>query len=118
MKLRVHVTEPWDFERIAGTADLTGWTTDHADPDNREWEVHLDRGFDFNDHHIGSVLAGPRYVGERLSRVFDTVTGFSVRLAHHIDGAWHFAFTATISQRHDQPDTDRDRRKDQDNGAI
>jgi sigma54-dependent transcription regulator len=71
LKLRIHVTEPWDFERIAGTADIAGWTTDHADPDNEEWEVHLDEGFDYHDRHIGTLLAGPRYVGEHLVRMFD-----------------------------------------------
>jgi hypothetical protein len=113
LKLRIHVTEPWDFERIAGTADLSGWTTDHADPDNGEWEVHLDQGFEFHERHIGTLLASPRYVGERLDRMFDTVTGFPVRLAHRLDGEWHYAFTATISRRHD-----KEKREEQDNGAI
>jgi hypothetical protein len=45
-KVRIFVTEPWDFERITGTTELTGWTSDHADPDNEEWEVHLDSGFE------------------------------------------------------------------------
>jgi len=113
LKLRIYVTEPWDFERIAGTAELTGWTIDHVDPENGEWEVHLDHGLDFDKRHIGTLLAGPRYVGERLDRMFDTVTGFPVRLAHRVDGEWHFAFVATISQRHD----DTHRREDQDNGT-
>ncbi|HAF40622.1 MAG TPA: hypothetical protein DCG90_02470 [Sphingobium sp.] len=113
LKLRIHVTEPWDFERVAGTAELTGWTVDHVDPDNGEWEVHLDQGFDFNKRHIGTLLAGPRYVGERLDRMFDTVTGFPVRLAHRLDGDWQFAFAATISQR-----PDKVRREDQDSGTT
>ena len=113
LKLRIHVTEPWDFERIAGSAELTGWTVDSADPDNEEWEVHLDEGFDFHERHIGTVLVGPRYVGEHLSRMFDAVTGLLVRVAHRQDGGWHYAFTAMISQRHD----DTDGRADTDNGA-
>jgi hypothetical protein len=104
LKLRIHVTEPWDFERDAGTADLTGWTVDHADPENEEWEVHLDQGFDFNKRHIGTLLVGPRYVGERLERMFDAVAGFPVRLAHRLDNDWHFAFVAMISQHHDETD--------------
>ncbi|MEJ7935629.1 hypothetical protein WG907_15370 [Sphingobium sp. AN558] len=104
LKLRVHVSEPWDFERIAGSAELTGWTIDHADPDNEEWEVHLDHAIDVNDRHITTLLAGPRYVGEHLSRMFDAVTGFPVRLAHRQDDGWHYAYTAMISQRHDETD--------------
>tara|TARA_B100000519_G_scaffold91234_1_gene79377 strand:+ start:186 stop:554 length:369 start_codon:yes stop_codon:yes gene_type:complete len=118
LKLRIHVTEPWDFERQAGTAELTGWTTDHAGPDNEEWEVHLDHGFDFNKRHIGTLLVGPRYVGERLERMFDAVSGFPVRLAHRQDGEWHFAFVAMISQRHDKPAPDGQADDHQDHGTI
>ena len=106
LKIRLHVTEPWDFERIAGTADLTGWTVDHADPDNEEWEVHLDEGFDIDKRHVGALLASPRYVGESLNRMFDAVAGFPVRLAHQLNGEWHFAFAAMISERHERQDTD------------
>lgn len=113
LMLRIHVTEPWDFERIAGTAELTGWTADHADPDNEEWEVHLDEGFDFNERHVGTLLVGPRYVGEHLTRMFDAVAGFPVRLAHRQDDGWQYAFAAMISQRSPQEE-----HEDQDNGAI
>lgn len=113
LKLRIHVTEPWDFERNAGSAELTGWTIDHADPDNEEWEVHLDQGFEHHGDHIGTLLIGPRYVGEHLSRMFDAVTGFPVRLAHRQDGSWHYAFTAMISQRPDNADG----HAEQDNGT-
>ncbi len=106
LKLRLHITEPWDFERSAGTSDLTGWTIDHIDPDNGDWEVHLDEGFDFNRRHIGTLLASPRYVGESLSRMFDAVAGFPVRLAHRLDGEWQFAFAAMISERHERQDMD------------
>ena len=102
LKLRVHVSEPWDFERSAGTAELTGWTIDHIDPDNEEWEVHLDEGFGFHERRIGRLLAGPRYVGEHLTRMFDAVAGFPVRLAYRDDGAWHYAFAGMISQRHER----------------
>lgn len=102
LKLRIHVSEPWDFERSAGTADLIGWTIDHADPDNEEWEVHLDEGFDFHDRRIGRLLAGPRYVGEHLARMFDAVAGFPVRLAYRSDGAWQYAFAGMISQHHER----------------
>ena len=113
LKLRIHVTEAWDFVRLTGSAELTGWTIDHADPDNEEWEVHLAQGFDFNKRHIGTLLAGPRYVGERLDRMFDAVSGFPVRLAPRQEGAWHYAFVAMLSQRHDKPVADH-----QDHGTI
>jgi hypothetical protein len=106
LKLRVHVSEPWDFERIAGTAELEGWTTDHADPDNEEWEVHLEESFDYHDRPIARLLAGPRYVGEHLERMFDAVAGFPVRLAYRRDSAWHYAFTGMISERHEPSETD------------
>ena len=113
LKLRIHVSEPWDFERIAGRAELTGWTIDHADPANEEWEVHLDEGFDLHDRHIGTLLASPRYVGEHMSRMCDAVAGFPVRLAHRQDGGWHYALAAMISERHVQADE----RHDTDNGT-
>ncbi|BAV64139.1 hypothetical protein [Sphingobium cloacae] len=112
LRLRIHVNEPWDFERSAGTAELTGWTVDHADPENEEWEVHLDEGFDFHDRRIARLLAGPRYVGEHLTRMFDAVTGFPVRLAYRGDGAWHYAFAGMISQRHERKE------EEPDNGAA
>lgn len=101
LKLRIHVTEPWDFERIAGNAELTGWTTDHADPDNEEWEVHLDQGFDYQERRIGRLLVGPRYVGEHLDRVHDAVVGFPSRLAHRQDNSWHYAFIGMLSLNQD-----------------
>ncbi|AOF98322.1 hypothetical protein OVY48_17395 [Sphingobium sp. SA2] len=109
LQLRVHVSEPWDFERIAGTAELSGWTIDHADPANDEWVVHLDEGFDFHERHIGTLLVGPRYVGEHLHRMFDAVAGLPVRVAHRQDDGWHYAFTAMISERADPSDAHDDR---------
>lgn len=99
LQLRIHVSEPWDFERIAGTVELSGWTTDHAEPANDEWEVQLDAGFDFHERHIDALLIAPLYVGEHLSRMFDAVAGLPVRLAHRQDEDWHYAFTAMISER-------------------
>ncbi|NIJ16466.1 hypothetical protein [Sphingobium vermicomposti] len=110
LKLRIHVSEPFDFERIAGTAELTGWTVDHMDSENEQWEVHLDDGFDFHGRQIGRLLASPRYVGEHLARMFDAIAGFPVRLAHRDEGSWHYAFTGMISER-------RERDKEPDNGA-
>lgn len=101
LKLRIHVSEPWDFERANGTDELTGWTVDYADEENGEWEVELDHGFEFRDHHYGRVLIGPRYVGEHLNRVFDVVVGFPVRIAHRLDGNWHYALTGTVTVRRD-----------------
>lgn len=106
VKVRIHVTEPWDFERTAGAAELTGWTSDHADPGNEEWEVHLDAGFDYHGSRIDRLLAGPRYVGEHLSRMFDAVTGFPVRLAHHQGDHWHYAFIGMISPRQERAETE------------
>src|SRR3546814_18541257 len=70
LRLRIHVTEPWDFERANGTNELTGWTVDHADEENEEWEVTLDQSFEFREKQYSTILVGPRYVGEHLRRMF------------------------------------------------
>lgn len=97
--LRIHVSEPWNFESLTGVEELTGWTSDHVDHANDRWELHIDQTFEFHDHHVDRLLAEPRYVGEHMSRMFDAVTGFPVRLAWHGPDGWHFAFTGMISQR-------------------
>ncbi|MGE4322558.1 MAG: hypothetical protein AB7E60_05955 [Sphingobium sp.] len=101
LRLNIQVGEPWDFERITGRADLSGWTLDHDDAAQEECDVHLDEGFDYHARQIGRLLVGPRYVGEHLARMFDAVTGFPVRMAYRLDGDWHYAFTGMISRRHD-----------------
>jgi hypothetical protein len=103
LKLRIRVSEPWDFERQTGLEELIGWTVDHVDDMNEEWEVTLDQGFEFHDRRIGRLLVNPRYVGEALSRVFDAIAGFPVRIAHRRDGSWHYAFTGMMAIRHDDP---------------
>jgi hypothetical protein len=108
LKLRIHVTEPWDFARENGTEELTGWTTDYIDPENEEWEVTLDHGYDLNDVHHGRVLLGPRYVGENLSRIFDAIVGFPVRIGHRLDGDWHYAMAGMLSVRHDDDEQEED----------
>ena len=115
LKLRIHVSEPFDFERIAGTSELKGWTVDHEDAENDGWEVHLDQGFDFHDRRIGRVLVSPRYVGEHLGRMFDAIAGFPVRIAHRDDGAWHYAFTGMISERPEP--NEEPRAEEPDNGT-
>ncbi len=102
LKLRIHVSEPWDFERANGTAELTGWTVDYADEEEEEWEVTLDQGFELHERHYGRVLLSPRYVGEKLQRVFDAVVGFPVRIAHRQDGSWHYAMIGMASLRHEE----------------
>lgn len=107
LKLRIHINEPWDFARINGTEELTGWTIDYADPENEEWEVLLDRGYDLNEVHHGRVLVSPRYVNEHLTRVHDAIIGFPVRIAHRMEGDWHFAMAGTMSIRHDEDQGDQ-----------
>lgn len=106
VKLRIHVSEPFDFAREnAGVDELTGWTIDYTDPAAEEWEVTLDHGYDFHDVHHGRVLVSPRYVGEHLSHVFDAIVGFPVRIAHRLDGDWHYAMAGMMSVRHDEKET-------------
>ena len=108
LKLRIHVSEPWDFERTNGTSELTGWTIDYAIDELEEWEVMLDHGYDLNDVHHGRVLVSPRYVGERLTKIYDAFVGFPVRIAHRLDGDWHYAMTGMLSVRHDKDESGED----------
>lgn len=101
LRLRVHVSEPFDFERENESPDLFGLTIDHRDPEADEWLVHLEGGYMFREEHYHDLLLSPRYVGEHLSRVFDSILGLPVRIAHRVeeDGehGWHFAMTGMIS---------------------
>lgn len=103
LKLRIHVSEPFGFARgNGGKEELTGWTIDYADPENEEWEVMLDQGYEMNDVHHGRILLSPRYVGEHLSRVIDAIVGFPVRIAHRTDGDWHYAMAGMITLNRDE----------------
>lgn len=107
LKLVIHVTEPWDFERQTGVQELFGWTIDYGDKTLEEWEVILDEGFDYHNRRFARVLVGPRYVGEHLTRIFDAVVGFPIRIAHRSgDGGWHYAFTGMLSVRRETEDKD------------
>ncbi|MDX3908814.1 MAG: hypothetical protein QHC67_03250 [Sphingobium sp.] len=107
LKLTVHVNEPWDFERQTGVQELTGWTVDYEDETNGEWEVTLHQGFDYHGRRFARLLVSPRYVGEHLSRIFDAVVGFPVRIAHRSgDGGWHYAFAGMLSVERDYQDKD------------
>jgi hypothetical protein len=105
LKLRIHITEPWDFARETGVEELIGWTTDYADPENEEWEVLLDHSYKFHDVKHGRVLLSPRYVHEHLSRIMDALVGFPVRIAHRMDGDWHFALAGMATIRHEHEET-------------
>ena len=113
VRLRVHVSEPFDFERENGLADLFGVTTDHHDPDRDEWVIDLESWFSFNRSDYDMLLVSPRYVGEHLSRVFDTFTGFPVRIAHRTSEGWHFAMTGMLSVQPPEPD---EKKSDSDDG--
>jgi len=96
-RFRVHVSEPFDFERQNDSADLFGTTRDHLDGDADEWAIELEGWFRFNDLDYDTVLIGPRYVNEHLSRVFDAMLGIPVRIAHRTPEGWHFAMTGMLS---------------------
>ncbi|TNE42172.1 MAG: hypothetical protein EP321_14940 [Sphingomonadales bacterium] len=102
LKLRIHVTEPWDFARETEMEDLTGWTVDYAIDELEEWELMLDASYKMHGTVHGRVLISPRYIGERLNRVFDALVGLPVRIAHRLDGEWHYAMAGTVSLRRDK----------------
>jgi len=97
VRLRVHVSEPFDFERQNGGTDLFGTTLDSAAPDADEWIIDLDGWFRLGDEDYDVVRVAPRYVGEQLSRVFDSILGFPVRIAHRVPDGWRFAMTGMLS---------------------
>ncbi len=97
IRFRVHVSEPFDFERQNDSSDLYGLTTDFADRELEEWEIELEGWFRFHDLDYDTVLIAPRYVGEHLSRVFDAILGFPIRIAHRTPEGWHFAMTGMLS---------------------
>ena len=97
LRLRLHVSEPFDFERHNASADFFGTTQDHGDASADEWVIELESWFHFNEHDYDMVLVSPRYVGESLRRVFDAMLGQPVRIAHRTPQGWHFAMTGMIS---------------------
>jgi hypothetical protein len=96
LRLRIHVSEPFDFERENDSADLFGTTLDH-ERDTDEWEIELEVRFRFNERNYDAMLIGPRYVGEHLGKVHDALLGVPVRIAHRTRGGWHYAMTGMIS---------------------
>ncbi len=97
VRFRIHVSEPFDFERENESADLFGSSVDCADDEADEWVIELEGWFQFNEVVYNGVLVSPRYVGEHLSRVFDSFLGFPVRIAHRTPEGWHFAMTGMMS---------------------
>ena len=102
LKLRIHINEPWDFQRKTGIEELTGWTVDHEIEELQEWELELDAGYKMHDVIHYRVLVSPRYVGEHLSKIFDSFVGFPVRVAHRLDGEWHYALAGMLSVRREK----------------
>jgi hypothetical protein len=96
LRLRVHVSEPFDFERENAEPDLFGWTVDD-DGESDEWEVVLEGSFRFNKTGYDRVLIGPRYVGEHLDKVHNALLGLPIRIAHRTREGWHFAMTGMLS---------------------
>ncbi|HEX7820731.1 MAG TPA: hypothetical protein VF463_08945 [Sphingobium sp.] len=104
-RLRVHVSEPFDFERENAVSDLYGWCLD-CEGDGDEWEIKLEGSFQFNEVEYDRVLIGPRYVGEHLAKVHDALLGVPVRIAHRTRSGWHFAMTGMISPAPPSPPQD------------
>ena len=97
VRLRLHVSEPFDFERTNESADLFGITRDHHDDENDEWQIELECSFVLGEDAYDNVMIAPRYVGEHLGRVFDALLGQPVRIAHRTDDGWQYSMTGMIS---------------------
>ncbi|HEX7873528.1 MAG TPA: hypothetical protein VF475_11495 [Sphingobium sp.] len=109
LRLRVHVSEPFDFERENESNELFGSTMDD-DGESDEWEIELEGVFTFHKIEYDRVLIGPRYVGEHLDKVHDALLGVPVRIAHRthsaVDGeGWHFAMTGMLGLAPPPPPT-------------
>jgi hypothetical protein len=102
LKLRIHINEPWDFPRQTGVEELTGWTVDYEIDELEEWELELDAGYLMHGETHYRVLISPRYVGEHLSKIFDSIVGFPVRVAHRSEGEWHYALAGMLSIRREK----------------
>lgn len=102
LKLRIHINEPWDFQRQTGVEELTGWTVDYEIDELEEWELVLDAGYKMHGETHYRILISPRYVGEHLSKIFDSIVGFPVRVAHRSDGEWHYALAGMLSIRREK----------------
>lgn len=116
LRLRVHVSEPFDFEREnARGADLFGVAMDSTGT-NDEWKIDLDEAFTFNEVNYDAVLIAPRYVGEHLEQVHDALLGVPVRIAHRSSNGWHYAMTGMVSlapkEQQTPPDAHEDDRND------
>ena len=109
IRLRVHVSEPFDFERENSSTDLFGITLDHLDVDSEDWLIDLEASYTFHEEDYADMLISPRYVGEHLSKVFDSILGVPVRIAHRVEDDeeqdWHFAMTGMITLAPPIPDT-------------
>lgn len=108
IRLRVHVNEPFGFERENESADLLGASFDPLDEDADEWLIRMDLPFMFNEEEYREMLVAPHYVGEHLGRVFDRIVGFPVRIAHRTEEGWHFAMTGMLSIPHEDKPPQRD----------
>jgi len=101
LRLRIHVSEPFDFERENPSPDLFGTTIDHLDAEAEDWLIELETSYTFHEEGYADMLLSPRYVGEHLSKVFDSILGVPVRIAHRIEDeeepGWHFAMTGMIT---------------------
>jgi hypothetical protein len=97
IRFRIHINEPFDFERENGSDDLYGTTVDHEGQDSDEWIIELENWFRFNEADYDVVMVSPRYVGEHMSRVFDSILGEPIRIAHRTPEGWHFALAGILS---------------------
>lgn len=102
LRLYIHITEPWDFARQTGMEALTGWTHEHMGDQQDEWEVMLDNPYEMNDVVHDRIFISPRYVGEKLGKLFDSIVGVAVRIAHQSDGEYHYAMAGKASLRRDE----------------
>jgi hypothetical protein len=108
LRLHVHVNEPWDFERENGVTSMVGWTTDHLDPENVDWEVALEQSFLLHEEPFDRVLVSPRYVGEVLGRVVEDFVTASIRIGllmdneDGTDSEWHYVMTGTLAHQRDE----------------
>ena len=71
LPLRIHISEPWTFERENESADLTGWTADHRYHDKEDWVVHLDTPITIDEEVFEQLRLSPRYHGETFEHVIE-----------------------------------------------
>jgi hypothetical protein len=109
LPVHLHISEPWDFERHANSADFYGqarhgWSDgsnaeteegDGAQPDG--WVITLEEPIVFESEPFTEVFVMAHYVGDPLNQIVDPLASVQVNVARRTGDEWTFGFVGTLS---------------------